>query len=420
MSGSAPALATQPSARWWQFALGVQAATGQAAWQGVRLMVAYAALEATGSPAFVGIIAAVFALSGFVVSIPSGRMIDRYGSARIALLGSLVCIVGIVAALLFPSIVGIVVVAVLVGAAQVYVIVAQQGFVARVTTGNLDSAFGTLTAAVSIGQLIGPPVVTLAAAAWAASETHPNTSVGLAVCGALLVVALPTFFALRSVERRTAPALGRTQKAAALSDVLRLPGMIRSLLVGAGVLVTVDLLAAFTPVWAVAQDIPAAVVGWLLALRALFTISSRFGVSRLVERFGRKILLLVAISLAALALVLLPFADAWWAIPVMAMIGLGLGLPQPLTLAWMSSLAPPHARGAVFGARMTVNRLAQVILPLLVATVAGPVGVFAVFWSTAAIVVGSAVLVATTNAQALNDHASPDDADRDANAPDSS
>lgn len=417
---AAPQVAAAPSSRRWQIALGVQAATGQAAWQGVRLMVAYAALQATGSPAFVGVIAAVFALSGFIVSIPSGRMIDRYGSARVALICSMVCIVGIVGALLFPSVVGMLIVAVLVGAAHVYVIVAQQGFVARVSTGNLDSAFGTLTAAVSVGQLIGPPVVTLAAAAWAVTNTRPNTAVGLACCGLLLLIALPTYFALRSAEKRTPPVLAPTDKAAALGDVLRLPGMIRSLLVGAGVLVTVDLLAAFTPVWAVSQDIPAAVVGWLLALRALFTISSRFGVSRLVERFGRKILLLLAISLAAVALVLLPFANAWWAIPVMAMIGLGLGLPQPLTLAWMSSLAPPHARGAVFGARMTVNRLAQVILPLLVATVAGPVGVFAVFWSTAAILAGSAVLVGVTNAKALNDHASPDDVARDASSPDTS
>lgn len=383
-------------------------------------MVAYAALQTTGSPAFVGIIAAVFALAGFVTSIPSGRMIDRYGSARVALAGSLVCIVGIAGALIFPSIVGMLIVAVLVGAAHVYVIVAQQGFVARVSVGNLDSAFGTLTAAVSVGQLIGPPVVTLAAAAWALNDTHPNTWVGLACCGALLLLALPTFFELRKVERTAPPLHAAAAKAAALPDVLRLPGMIRSLLVGAGVLVTVDLLAAFTPVWAVSQDIPAAVVGWLLALRALFTISSRFGVSRLVQRFGRKLLLLVAISLATLAVVLLPFADAWWAIPVMAMIGLGLGLPQPLTLTWMSSLAPPHARGAVFGARMTVNRLAQVILPLLVATVAGPVGVFAVFWTTAAILAGSAILVGTADAKALDDRASPDDAARDAAAPDTS
>lgn len=411
---------TSPASRSWQWALGVQAALGQAAWQGTRLMVAYAALEATGSPAFVGLVAAVFALSGFVVSIPSGRLIDRYGSARVALIATLVCLAGIGAAFAVPPIVGMLLVAVVIGAAHIYVIVAQQGFVARAASGNLDSAFGTQTAAVSIGQLIGPPVVTIVAAAAGASATRPNTGVGLIVCAALLVLALPTYFGLRPVERRLPPPRAAEQRAAKLIDILRVPGMMRALLVGAAVLVTVDLLAAFTPVWAVAQDIPAAAVGWLLALRALFTISSRFGVSRLVRRYGRKILLLLAISLAALAIALLPLANAWWAIPVMAMIGLGLGLPQPLTLAWMSALAPPHARGAVFGARMTVNRLAQVGLPLMVAYLAGPISVLAVFWTTAAILVSSAVVVATTNAHVLNENASTDDVDRDAASPDGS
>lgn len=419
MSGATPATTTAPSDLPWKWALWIQAATGQAAWQGVRLMIAYAALAATGSPAFVGIVAAVFALAGLIVSVPSGRMVDRYGSAWVALIGSLVCLVGIAVMLIFPSIPGMLVCAALVGAAHLYVIVAQQAFVARVSTGSQDAAFGALTAAVSIGQLIGPPVVTAAAVVWAASETHPNTWVGLACCGLLLFIALPTFFLLRPRELRAAP-LPRGPKAASLRDALRVPGIMRSLLVGAAVIVTVDLLASFIPVWAVSKDIPAAVVGWLLALRALFTISSRFGVARMVARFGRKTLLLVAISMAAIALVLLPFADAWWAIPIMAMIGLGLGLPQPLTLAWMSSLSPPQTRGAVFGARMTVNRFAQVTLPLLVATAAGPIGVFAVFWSTAAIVASSAVLVGLTHASALNDHASPDDADRDAETPDAS
>lgn len=183
-------------------------------------------------------------------------------------------------------------------------------------------------------------------------------------------------------------------------------------------IVTVDLLASFIPVWAVAKGVPADAVGWLLALRALFTISSRFGIARLVARFGRKALLIVTLSLTVVALVVFPFTGVWTAIPIMMMIGVGLGLPQPLTLAWMSSLAPPHARGAVFGARMTINRFAQVTLPLLVASLAGPAGVVAVFWVTASILASSVFVVVGTNSRALNEHASPDDVDRDASTPD--
>jgi hypothetical protein len=68
---------------------------------------------------------------------------------------------------------------------------------------------------------------------------------------------------------------------------------------------------------------------------------------------------------------------------------------------------------------MTVNRLAQVTLPLLVASVAGPAGVVAVFWVTAGILASSVFVVATTHSAALNEHASPDDVDRDAGSPES-
>jgi len=406
--------------RRWQLVLGVQAAAGQAGWQGIRLMLAYQALAETGSPVFVGVVAAVIALAGLVVSVPSGHLIDRFGGAKVTLGGNLISLLNIVVVLVFHDVVGLTIAAVLVGMGYLHVIVAQQGIVAHLSTGSSpDVAFGTLTAAASIGQLIGPPLVTMAAMAWSADTAHPNTWVGSAACGFLFLVSLPSYVSLRLAERRVPKALPAPDAPpASLRRVLRMPGIMRALLVGAAMIVTVDLLASFIPVWAVAKDIPADVVGWLLALRALCATSSRFGIARLVARFGRKSLLVVTLSLTVVALIALPFVDVWGAIPVMVLIGVGLGLPQPLTLAWMSSLAPPHAKGAVFGARMTVNRFAQVTLPLVVAAFAGPAGVIAVFWVTAAILGTSLVVVAGTRSEALSEHASPDDVDRDTNSPD--
>ena len=405
--------------RRWRLALGVQAAGSQAAWQGIRLMLAYQALAETGSPAFVGVVTALVAVAGLLVSIPTGRLIDRFGGARVSFTGIAVSFLAVAVVLVFHNVVGLLICAVIVGAGYANVVVAQQGIVARLSGGSSpDEAFGTLTAAASIGQLIGPPLVTMAAIFWSSGATHPNTWAGSAACGVLFLLALPPFFALRKVERRVpAPRPEPGSPPASLRSVLRIPGLTRSLLVGAAMIVTVDLFTSFIPVWAVAQDISADTVGWLLALRALFTISSRFGIARLVARFGRKALLIVTLTMTVVALVAFPFSNAWSAIPIMMLIGVGLGLPQPLTLAWMSSLAPAHARGAVFGARMTVNRLAQVTLPLLVASLAGPAGVIAVFWVTAGILATSVVIVAGTHSQALNERASPEDVDRDAGTP---
>lgn len=385
----------------WELVLALQAASTQAAWQGIRVMLAYQALAETNSPTFVGIVVALIAFAGLIVSVPSGRLIDRFGGARIAALGIAISLLGVIAGLIWHNIAGILITATLVGAGCSQIVVAQQSVVARLSAAaKADAAFARLTAAVSIGQLIGPPVATVAASL-AASGAEPNTWVGSAAAGALFLIVLPAFFVLRRAEL-AAPPLLRSPGAppASMRTVLRNPGILRAIIVGTAVIVTVDLLTSFVPVWAVEQGITADVVGWLLALRAFFTIAGRAGSARLVARFGRKTLLIAMLSLAVVALVLLPFSGVWAALPIMAALGVGLGMPQPLTLVWMSNLAPRHARGAVFGARMAVNKLGQVSLPVVVATVAGPLGVIPMLWSTAAVLAtGLVVVFATSSAE---------------------
>ena len=57
-----------------------------------------------------------------------------------------------------------------------------------------------------------------------------------------------------------------------MASVLKAPGLWRSLVVSGAVLVTVDLMYAFVPVWATQQNVSAAVVGMLLALRAAVSV----------------------------------------------------------------------------------------------------------------------------------------------------
>ena len=61
----------------------------------------------------------------------------------------------------------------------------------------------------------------------------------------------------------------------------------------------------------------------------------------MVSRWGRKPLLLVALSAAAVALAVLPLVGAVGAIGVMIALGIGLGVPQPLTMAWVVARADP-------------------------------------------------------------------------------
>ncbi|MCJ1708552.1 MFS transporter [Microbacterium sp. VKM Ac-2923] len=379
----------------WRAALSTQAALSQASWVGVRLMVGYRALELGGDPLLLAALAASFAVPTIVAALPAGRICDRVGGSTVAFAGLLIASAGAVVVLALPSTVLLLFAATLtIGLGHLFVMIGQQTFVAHASRGgSMDSGFGTLSAAASIGQLIGPPAVTIAATL--AARDEPDTTAGFAVCLAFTVLALPLILFLRrgDTHRRTTAAKAPRVP---LSAVMKAPELWRALAVSGAVLVTVDLLYTFVPLWAVEKGIAPVTVGLLLALRAIVSVVSRLGLARIVARFGRRTLLVVAMLLGVASLVALPFANQWGAIPVMIALGIALGLPQPLTMAWTTAITPPAVHGAALGLRLTANRVLQVLIPVSVGLVAGPLGLVAIFWSNAAVLAVGVAIVATS------------------------
>lgn len=379
----------------WRAALSTQAALSQASWVGVRLMVGYRALELGGDPLLLAALAASFAVPTIVAALPAGRICDRFGGSTVAFAGLLIASIGAIVVLTLPSTVLLLFAATLtIGLGHLCVMIGQQTFVAHASRGgSMDSGFGTLSAAASIGQLIGPPAVTVAATL--AAREEPDTTAGFAVCLAFTVLALPLILFLRRGDTHRRATTVKTRRAP-LSAVMKAPELWRALAVSGAVLVTVDLLYTFVPLWAVEKGIAPVTVGLLLALRAVVSVVSRLGLARIVARFGRRTLLVVAMLMGVASLVALPFANQWGAIPVMIALGIALGLPQPLTMAWTTAITPPAVHGAALGLRLTANRVLQVLIPVSVGLVAGPFGLVAIFWSNAAVLAVGVAIVATS------------------------
>ncbi|MCU1410984.1 MAG: transporter [Rhodoglobus sp.] len=370
----------------------------QAAWVGVRLMAGYRALGEGASPAMLGLLAATLALPALLGALPIGRISDRVGGSLISFLGIVVIIAGTLLMVCFRDLWVLFVTAAVVGLGQVCVMVGQQTFVAhRIAADSSDRDFGTLTSAASLGQLIGAPLVTTVVALLGArGGAHPDTTAGLLATIACAVVATPIFFLLRRVDGRSRTARldpGRPARDVPLR-VLGAPGLWRALVVSAAVLVTADLMYAFMPVWAIEHHVDISAVGWLLAIRAVVSMSSRIGLSRLVARFGRKVLLAAAMLIGAASLIALPFVGEAGAIVAMVGLGIALGLPQPLTMSWVVAVSRPENHGAALGLRITANRLAQITIPVAVSALTASFGVTGIFWANAAFLAGAVAFLA--------------------------
>lgn len=369
---------------------------GQAVWFGVRLMISYRAIESGADTAFIALLAASLAAPGLIAALAVGRISDRVGGAVLTAVGTLVMIASTALLLWVPGLPILLIASAVIGLGSLALAVGQQTFVAHRTRGTAsDGGFATLTAAASFGQLVGPPLVTITASLTVSGvdATGVNTAAGFVVAIVCSVLSLPLCVILHRADRGDSAITDRSEKPTSAVALLATPGLWRSLVVSSLILVTVDLVYAFVPVWANERNVDAVAVGWLLALRALVSVMSRFGLARLIGAFGRKPLLIGAMGIGLISLVVLPFANAWAAIAVMIGLGICLGLPQPLTMAWVIHLTRDRDHGAALGLRMTGNRLAQVSVPIVVGAFATPLGVAGIFWANAVLLLFSSVLV---------------------------
>jgi MFS family permease len=156
-----------------------------------------------------------------------------------------------------------------------------------------------------------------------------------------------------------------------------------ALLVSMLVLAAVDLIQVYLPALGVERQLPASVVGTLLAIRAGATMLSRLGLSRMTARVGRDRLIIVSSLVAAGAVAVLAFPVS----PVvlggaLLVAGFALGIGQPLTMSVVTLNAPTGATSTWLGLRLTANRFGQSAIPALVTVVAGVAGTGGVFVAT--------------------------------------
>ena len=92
----------------------------------------------------------------------------------------------------------------------------------------------------------------------------------------------------------------------------------------------------------------------------------------------------------------MPFVTAP-AILVVIMIVVGLGLGQPMTIAWVANRSPRSERATALGVRLTGNRAALLVVPTMMGAIAGTAGITAIFVVVAFLLgIGAAVALATS------------------------
>ncbi len=325
-----------------------------------RPSLSYAALEAGLGSEWLGLLSAAFALPGLVLAIPSGRLADRVGERAIAIVGGALMLAAALTALIGSTSFALLIAAtVAFGCGHLLTVVADQAVLAnRTPASRRDSVFGGYALSISLGQGIGGGLLAIDAGGAAAPdlELQFGLSVAITAMGFAAAVLLP-----RSAPHPTGAPRPATVP---VLRMLRRPAVLRAVLASSIVVTAVEISLVYFPALGYEMGYPATVVSAMLVARAAAGMLSRIGLGVALRTLGRRRLMVgsVAVSALAMAAVAVPLGPVW-TIAACAAFGLLNGFCQPLTLSWLSEIAPPGQRGTLMSVRLASVRISQTALP---------------------------------------------------------
>lgn len=341
--------------------------------KGVRFLNTLYALELGASPFAVGVLLAMYALFPLLFAVYAGRVADRYGVRVPLLAGMSGMALGVLLPYFAPSLPLLFIAAAVVGLGFIFVQVSMQSLTGSLGTGAARTRnFNIYALAIATTDLIGPVVAGF-------SIDHAGHVPTYLVIGGLNVAAV----AALSVLFARIPAIGqdRDRTAQRMSDLVRDPALRRTFIASAVVMTGIDLYQLYMPLYGHAAGLPASSIGMVLGAFAAAAFVVRAMIPALVRRYGEETTLLYSLYLAAATFVLIPFSDHAVVLGAISfLLGLGLGLGQPLSTILTYNYSPAGRAGEALGLRIAVNNFMHVAVPVVFGAVGAAFGLSPVFW----------------------------------------
>jgi len=343
---------------------------------GGRVAAALSALEMGQSPFMVGVLLAMFAVLPMLLSIASGRLVDRIGVERPLVVGNVMVAAGTLLCFIWPAPATLMMTACLVGVGYMLHQVAAQRQLGAAPTAIRARNFSWWSLSQSVSGLVGP-----LAAGLSIDYLGYRYAFGPLVLGPL--IALACSYGLRGL---LLPPAARTSGGPAVRprtrDLLAVPALRRVL--GANVLITGawDTHQFLLPLYGKAMGLSATTIGIVLATFAAATFIIRLALPYIQRRILPWTLVRAALAGAGASFFLYPFFHS--VEPLMAvafLLGLALGSTQPTVLALLHQHAPDNRVAEAFGIRIALINASQVSLPMACGFLATLTGLAPLFWA---------------------------------------
>ncbi len=346
--------------------------------KGARVLNTLYALELGAGPFDVGLLLATYALFPLLLAVYAGKVSDRYGVRIPMAAGMAGMTLGVFLPFAWPTLPALYVAAAVTGAGFIFVQVSMQALTGALGTGEARTHnFNLYSLAIATADFVGPVL----AGFLIDHRGHVATYLYLSLLNLLALVGLLVL--LRRVPAASKPADRRQQR---MKDLLQSAELRRIFVTGAVVIGGLDLFQLYFPLYGHSVGLSASAIGMVLGAFAAAAFVVRAMIPRLVRQFGEEVTLTYSLFLAAATCVLIPFFSSAVLLGAIAFVlGLGLGLGQPLSVMLTYNHSPAGRAGEALGLRIAINNSIHVVVPPVFGAIGTVLGLASVFWGNSAL-----------------------------------
>ena len=349
----------------------------------MRVLLTLYALHLGAPATAVGVIGGLLFVFPVLLSWVVGGLADRKAARKLLMFAATCAVASLLLMYFFPTLPVFYAAAALNGLALSFFHVTLQNLIGNLSApdkrarnfanfsmiGATTSFFGPLMAGLSIDHL---------GYGWACLVTAALS---------LVVIAM-----LLTLGRSLPPARGRIKGAAAPRTWFD-RSMVAMLITGGLVQLGYDLFQFYVPIHGHAIGLSASAIGGVLATLAIAAFIVRNFLAWLAERYPGEKLLMWVFLIGAAGFALVPFATNAYVLGAVAFLfGLGMGIGIPLTVILMFANSSDGRSGQMLGIRLTVNNTVRMSGPMAFGAIGAVVGVSAVFWILAGVMITGALL----------------------------
>ncbi len=353
------------------------------AYAGMRVTLSLFALSLHASPFTVGVLLSLLALLPMTFSVWVGRVIDRIGVRRPMLAGAAAVFIGILIAVIWPTLPALFVTSCCIGSGFILFHIAVNYLAAVVGRPEERTVnFSWLALGFSTSGFLGPMI-----AGFGIDWLGYRLTMLLLAC--FSVVTLIALLVKRiEVARQPADEPGATKRR--LVDLLRSAGMRRVFIVSGLLSMVWDLFSFVVPIHGRSIELSASTIGLILGAFGSAVFVVRLVLPLVVHRLGEWPMLIGAMISTGIALFIFPLVHT---VPVLIglafFLGAGLGGAQPMIMSLLYSKAPPGRGAEAIGVRTLLINISQTAIPLLFGALGAVLGMTPVFWTMGALLVGA-------------------------------